>query len=151
LVLHRLLPLILAASAFAGAGPGFDPTFSAALPAGVELAEIAAVAPDGAILVNLRIAGDNRIARLLADGSLDTSFTPPATAGRALAFFNDHSVLTSRAPYRLASDGAPAPLTLPATFDPAQELWGALILPDGKFLLAQGRQLVRFSADASLN
>lgn len=89
------------------------------------------------------------IVRLNADGSIDSGFAFPTSAGSPLAVLPDRGIITSRAPYRLNPDGRPHALVLPPGFDSTKALTAAALQPDGKLLLGQLNVAARLNADDS--
>jgi uncharacterized delta-60 repeat protein len=137
-----------------------DPSFAARLPTNVANARPVAVLADGRILVSCVLTGESTdpttgfspaYYRLKADGSLDSSFVFPRTAGAVLATADDGSMLTANAPYRLNADASANIFALPTGFDVSKPLAAAVIQSDGKFLIAQGIHLARLNSDGTLD
>jgi len=129
-----------------------DLTFTAQLPAPTDYPTIAAIAPNGQLIVTNSVNGTRLyVVRLNADGSLDPTLTYPASAGTVLAVAADGSLIHTAPPYRLDATGASRPLVLPAGFDSAQQLGAAVFQADGKLLVAQGSHLARLNPDDSVD
>lgn len=128
-----------------------DTTFTAALPAYDAIPTLRFIDPLGRLVVQGSVAYNPVAARLNLDGSADSSFSYPPTAGVPLAGYADGSLIMNRPPYRLNPDGSPRPLALPAGFDATANLAGAAIQPDGKVLLVQYRTVARLNADDSVD
>ncbi len=115
-------------------------------------AEVAWTFADGSLLANLSFQdGGTATIRLHRDGSIDPTYVFPADAGAVLAGGADGTLITSRWPYRLSSDGSPAALPLPVSFDPTKALEHAVIDRDGRIYVSQSQALARFTADGSLD
>lgn len=116
-------------------------------------ARVIGFTPDNSILVEAKAipVAPRQIVLLDHAGKTQRSFTVSDLAGTILAGFSDGGVIISVPPYRLRSDGSAGVLALPADFDATKPLSAALVLPDGKFYLAQQSVLRRFNADGSVD
>jgi hypothetical protein len=89
--------------------------------------------------------------RLNRNGGLVSAFKFPSTWGSILAGFPAGSLIISTPPYRLNADGSSGTFLLPPPFDSKWGLSAAIVQPDGKFYLAQGKTLARFFADGRID
>ncbi len=132
----------------------YDTTFIAELPEGSDVLSLHEL-PSADLIVryqNLYEEGHPvSTVKLTSSGQRVTDFSFPAEAGRVLAVGSDSTILTSLPPYRLDALAATLPLSLPAAFDPTAELDAAIVLPDGRFILAQQGLLSRHLNDGSVD
>ncbi|MDB6116014.1 MAG: Ig family protein, partial [Lacunisphaera sp.] len=130
-----------------------DLTFSANLPStSTSYPVVLSTFADGSMLVRLPDQTSTPpIWRLNPDGSRDTGFTFPVSAGTVIATFPDKSVVTSLPPYRLNPDGTPRALPLPAGFDSTKALTAAAVQPNGKLVIGQGNLAARLNADDTVD
>jgi len=143
-----------------------DPTFAPALTDGYTRVEAVAVQADGKILVGgnfplVNGVARQAIARLNPDGSLDTSFNPPAISGVLdIVVQPDGKILAvGTAVYRLNTDGTPDPTFTPGT-GPNYPIYDVLVLSTGKIIIAgiftqyngtAVQRIARLNADGTLD
>jgi hypothetical protein len=128
-----------------------DLSFRAQLPANANNAWAVWQADDGDVLVAISVGNDTHIARLNGDGSLDRELALPFSDGSVLTAFPDGGLLVSQPPYRRDAHGNAQAFALPAGFDTATPLRRAVVLADGRFLIAQSGKLARMNHDGSLD
>ncbi|MEO7598108.1 MAG: delta-60 repeat domain-containing protein, partial [Opitutus sp.] len=129
-----------------------DPTFKADLDPTASVYSVGPFANDGSVII---ITSTDQTTwgavRLSPTGSRVAGFAFPSSGGRVLAGFGNGDLIASLPPFRFNANGSPTTFMLPAPFDSSKALSKALVQPNGKFLLAQGKLLARFNPDGSVD